>query len=51
MYHIAFTQLNENNNNLIIILDGVECPDKFIRLVDDHIEHLAEVKVNYSLQI
>ena len=50
MYHITLTQLHEINRNLIIILDGVECQDKFISLVDDHIDHLAEVKLNYSLQ-
>src|SRR5664280_1958013 len=51
MYRITITQLHEGKDELIIMLDGAECPDKFIRLVDDHIEHLAEVKLNYSLQI
>jgi cellobiose phosphorylase len=51
MYHITLTQLPEDKNNLLIMLDGVECPDKFIRMVDDHIEHQAEVKLNYSLKI
>ena len=51
VYHITLTQLQEDKNNMIIILDGTECQDKFIRLVDDHIEHQAEVKLNYSLKI
>jgi cyclic beta-1,2-glucan synthetase len=51
MYHIILTLLKEDNINLKIILDGVECPDNFIPLVDDHIEHQAEVKLNYSLKI
>jgi cellobiose phosphorylase len=51
MYRITITQLHEGKDELIIMLDGAECPDKFILLVDDRIEHLAEVKLNYSLQI
>ena len=51
MYHITLNQLQNDNNNLIIILDGAECQDKFIRLVDDHIEHQADVNLNYSLKI
>jgi cellobiose phosphorylase len=51
MYHITLTQLQEDKNNMILIIDGVESQDKFIRLVDDHIEHQAEVRLNYSLKI
>jgi cellobiose phosphorylase len=50
VYRITLTQLHEGKSELIIMLDGVECPDKFISLVDDHIDHQAEVKLNYSLQ-
>jgi cellobiose phosphorylase len=44
IYRITLTQLHEGNTKLTIILDGAECRDKFIRLVDDLQEHLAEVK-------
>jgi len=49
MYRITLTQLHEGKSELIIMLDGVECPDKFISLVDDHHEHMVEVKItNFS---
>jgi cellobiose phosphorylase len=44
IYRITVTQLHEDYPMLSIILDGNECHDKFIRLIDDHQEHLAEVK-------
>ena len=50
LYRITLTQLHEGKSELIIMLDGVECPHKFISLVDDHIDHQAEVKLSYSLQ-
>jgi cyclic beta-1,2-glucan synthetase len=45
MYSITVTQLNEVGTKPSIILDGIECQDKFIRLVDNHQEHVAEVKL------
>jgi len=51
MYHITLTQLREGNNKLITILDGAESQDKYIRLVDDHIEHQVEVKLICFSQI
>ena len=45
IYRITITQLHEGNTKLTIIVDGAECQDKFIRLVDDRQEHLAEVKL------
>jgi cellobiose phosphorylase len=45
IYRITLTQLHEDYKKLTIILDGAECQDKFIRLVDDRQEHLAEVKL------
>jgi cellobiose phosphorylase len=45
LYRITLTQLHEGKSELIIMLDGVECPDKFISLVDDHHEHMVEVKI------
>ncbi len=44
IYRITVTQLHEGNTKLTVIVDGAECQDKFIRLVDDRKEHLAEVK-------
>jgi cellobiose phosphorylase len=45
IYRITITQLHEVNRKQIIIVDGSECQDTFIRLVDDRQEHLAEVKI------
>jgi cyclic beta-1,2-glucan synthetase len=45
IYRITLTQLHEDHTKLTIIVDGAEYQDKFIRLVDDHQEHLAEVKL------
>jgi cellobiose phosphorylase len=45
IYRITLTQLHEDHTKLTIIVDGAEYQDKFIRLVDDRQEHLAEVKL------
>ena len=45
IYRITLTQLHEGNNKLNILLDGAEILDKFIQLVDDRKDHLAEVKL------
>jgi len=45
IYHITLTQLQEGNNKLITVIDRAESQDKFIRLIDDHIEHQVEVKL------
>ncbi|MGA2407189.1 MAG: glucoamylase family protein [Bacteroidales bacterium] len=45
IYRITLTQLHEGNTKLTIIIDGAECQDNFIRLVDDRQQHLAEVKL------
>ena len=45
IYRITLTQVNEGNMKLKIILDGAESQNKFIRLVDDRREHLAEVEL------
>jgi cellobiose phosphorylase len=46
MYRITVTQLHEGNMELTIQIDGFESQDKFIHLIDDHMEHLVEVKIN-----
>jgi cellobiose phosphorylase len=51
MYHITLTQLHEDGSNLMIILDGAEGQDKLIHMVDDHQEHMVEVKFNSNSQI
>ena len=33
------------HTKLTLIVDGTECQDKFIRLINDNQEHLAEVKI------
>jgi cellobiose phosphorylase len=45
IYRITVTQVHEGNPKLTVILDGTECQDKFIRLLDDLQEHLAVVKL------
>jgi cellobiose phosphorylase len=45
IYRITLTQLPEGNAKPTIILDGAECQDMFIRLVDDRQEHMAEIKL------
>jgi cyclic beta-1,2-glucan synthetase len=45
IYNITFSQLHEDHAKLSIIVDGTECQDKYIHLVDDHLEHLAEVRI------
>jgi cellobiose phosphorylase len=44
-YHITVSQLYEDHRKQIIILDGTECQDKFIHMIDDRQEHLTEVKI------
>jgi cellobiose phosphorylase len=44
MYLITFTQVDEGSTKLIIILDGAESQNQFIRLVDDRKLHQAEIK-------
>jgi cellobiose phosphorylase len=43
MYLIVVTQYHEGNPKLTLLVDGAECQDNFIPLVDDRQEHLAEV--------
>jgi len=44
VYLITVTQVHDVKTELKIILDGVDCQDKFICLIDDHQEHNALVK-------
>jgi cellobiose phosphorylase len=46
LYQITVYQVYEDDvRQAIIILDGVECDDVFILLVDDRKQHLAEIKI------
>ena len=45
IYRITLTQLHENVSKQTLIVDGVASQNKFIRLVDDRQEHLAEIKL------
>jgi cellobiose phosphorylase len=45
MYRITLIQLFEGYTKLSIIVDGVESQFKYISLVNDRLEHLAEVKL------
>ncbi|MFO7574907.1 MAG: hypothetical protein R6W67_07095 [Bacteroidales bacterium] len=44
VYQIMVTQIHDVITKAKIILDGVECQDNFISLVDDNQKHYAEVK-------
>ena len=46
IYRIEVTLRHEGNTKLTIILDGTECQKKYISLINDRREHLAEVKLN-----
>ena len=50
IYNIIITQIHEGNTTQKIILDGAVCQHKFIPMVDDRLEHQAEVKV-YTVAI
>ncbi len=45
IYRITLTQLHEKVSKQTIILDGVASQNRFISLVDDRKEHLAEIKL------
>jgi cyclic beta-1,2-glucan synthetase len=45
VYHISVSQFHEEFRKQIIVIDGVECKEKFIHLHDDHQEHAVEVKI------
>jgi len=48
VYHIAVVQPQAGNNEMSVTVDGVEQHDKAIPLVDDHREHLVEVRINVA---
>ena len=43
-YRITVIQLHKGTSKFSLIVDGTICKEKFIRLVNDNQEHLAEVK-------
>jgi cyclic beta-1,2-glucan synthetase len=45
VFRITVSQMHEGISKQIIIVDGLECPDHFIHLIDDRQVHLAEVKI------
>jgi cyclic beta-1,2-glucan synthetase len=45
MYRITVTQLHKGTIKSTLIVDGTECQDKFIRLINDSQEHLAQVNI------
>jgi cellobiose phosphorylase len=46
MYRIEVTLRHDGNMKQAIILDGTECQNKYISLINDRGEHLAEVILN-----
>jgi cellobiose phosphorylase len=51
VYHITIIQLYEGIDQLSIVLDGTEKREKFLSLIDDKHEHLAEVSYFSTLRI
>ena len=51
VYHITVTQTiadAKQRDTMRVTLNGVESPDKFIPLIDDHQEHMVEVRIMAS---
>jgi len=52
VYHIVVSQMDASDATqsgvMRVTLDGVECPDKSIQLIDDRQDHSAEVNVAIS---
>jgi cellobiose phosphorylase len=46
VYHIAVLQQQSGNDQMSVTVDGVEQRDKAVPLVDDHLEHFVEVRMN-----
>jgi cyclic beta-1,2-glucan synthetase len=46
MYHITIIQVQESNLDTQISVDGFVIEDKTIHLVDDHIDHSAEIRIS-----
>ena len=45
VYHIAVQQTRTDDDEMRVMVDGVEQPDKSVPLVDDHREHSVEVNI------
>jgi len=45
IYRIRVTQSSQEDTRQSIIVDGVESESKYISLVDDRLEHIAEVNI------
>jgi cellobiose phosphorylase len=44
-YHITFLRTGPSDQVTSVTVDGIEQEEKSIRLIDDRVEHLAEVKI------
>ncbi len=49
-YRIEVTQKHEYNAKQVIILDGAECQEEYISLINDRRDHLAEVMLNLEIK-
>jgi cellobiose phosphorylase len=47
-YRITVIQQHEGTSKFSLTVDGTKCQDKFIRLINDNQEHLAEIKTDGS---
>jgi len=48
VYHITVMQPQTGNDEMSVTVDGVEQHDKAVPLVDDHREHVVEVRMNVA---
>ncbi len=46
LYHITVTQTDAQNEEMSVIVDGIEQDEKVITLVDDRLDHMVEVRVH-----
>ena len=44
-YHITFLRAGSSDHVASVIVDGIEQEERYIRLIDDRVEHLAEIKI------
>jgi len=44
-YHIAFVRFGPSDQTTSVTVDGMEQEERAVRLIDDRVEHLVEVKI------
>ena len=44
-YHITVNRVASAEHSTVVLVDGAECPEEIIPLVDDHQDHAVEVRI------